>query len=74
MSTEIISWDVNRRKGEKILKKLIFKIKMGLDKEEIEVLTKALNLYIHAGTTFDYPEQIEICRDILMKRVDKTRF
>lgn len=49
------------------MKKLIFKIKIGLDKEEFEILTKALNLYIFAGTTFDYPDEIEICRDISRK-------
>lgn len=49
------------------MNKLIFKLKMCLDKEELTILTKSLNLYILASTTFDYPDEIEICRDILRK-------
>lgn len=48
-------------------KKLVFKLKMGLDTQEMEILTKALDLYILAGTTFDYADDIDICKDVQRK-------
>ncbi len=49
------------------MKKLVFKIKMILDKEEMLILTKALDLYVLASTTFEYPDEIEICKDVSRK-------
>lgn len=62
-----LSVNTDSKERRKILKKLIFRIKMGLDTQEVEILTKAMNLYIFAGTTFDYPDEIEICKDVLRK-------
>lgn len=49
------------------MKNLIFKIKMLLDKQEFDVLTKALDFYILGGVVFDYPDEIEISKDIQRK-------
>lgn len=49
------------------MKNLIFKIKIRLDRHEFDVLTKALNFYILGAVTFDYPDEIEICKDIQRK-------
>lgn len=50
-----------------ILKKLIFRIKLGLDKNELEILTHSLKGYIHNATMFNYIDDVEICHDILNK-------
>lgn len=47
--------------------KLIFNVKMNLDKYEIDILTKALDFYILGGVVFDYPDEIEICKDVQRK-------
>lgn len=46
---------------------LIFNVKMNLDKQEIDVLTKALDFYILGGVIFDYPDEVEICKDVQRK-------
>ena len=46
---------------------LIFNVKMNLDKQEIDVLTKALDFYILGGVVFDYPDEVEICKDVQRK-------
>lgn len=48
-------------------KEMLFKIKVLLDKQEIDILTKALDLYILGGVVFDYPDEIEICKDVQRK-------
>lgn len=48
-------------------KKLLFKIKMLLDKQEFDILIKALDFYVLGGVVFDYPDEIEICKDVQRK-------
>lgn len=47
------------------MKKLIFKLMLRLDINEIGILLKAINLYIFTSTTFDYADDLEICHDLL---------
>lgn len=48
-------------------KEMLFKIKVLLDKQEIDILTKALDFYILGGVIFDYPDEVEICKDVQRK-------
>ena len=49
------------------MKNLIFKIKTLLDKHEFDVLMKALDFYVVGGVIFDYPDEVEICKDVQRK-------
>jgi len=46
---------------------MLFKIKTLLDKQEFDVLMKSLDFYIVGGVTFDYPDEVEICKDVQRK-------